>query len=84
MRARIVLVTGGASGIGFATAKELAKEGMRLVLADIDWFLRPDTVTRIIEGKYDNRAGPTVAKTAERQQQEWDQFFKEAAAYDRE
>jgi hypothetical protein len=25
--------------------------------ADIDWFLRPDTLTKIIEGKYDNRNG---------------------------
>jgi len=24
--------------------------------ADIDWFLRPDTVTKIMEGKYDDRA----------------------------
>lgn len=23
--------------------------------ADIDWFLRPDTLTKILEGKYDNR-----------------------------
>jgi hypothetical protein len=25
--------------------------------ADIDWFLRPDTVTKVMEGKYDNRSG---------------------------
>lgn len=25
--------------------------------ADFDWFLRPDTVTKITEGKYDNRIG---------------------------
>jgi len=28
-------------------------------LADIDWFLKPDTVTRICEGKYDNHSMPT-------------------------
>lgn len=28
-------------------------------LADIDWFLKPDTVTKIIEGKYDNHGQPT-------------------------
>lgn len=28
-------------------------------LADIDWFLKPDTVTRICEGKYDDRNQPT-------------------------
>ena len=33
---RVAVITGGASGIGFATARELAKEGMRLVLADIE------------------------------------------------
>jgi NAD(P)-dependent dehydrogenase (short-subunit alcohol dehydrogenase family) len=32
---RVAVVTGGASGIGFATAKALAAEGCRLVLADI-------------------------------------------------
>lgn len=25
--------------------------------ADIDWFLKPDTVAKIMEGKYDNRGG---------------------------
>jgi hypothetical protein len=28
-------------------------------IADIDWFLKPDTVTKIIEGKYDDRSQPT-------------------------
>lgn len=33
---RVAVITGGASGIGFATAQALAKEGMKLVLADIE------------------------------------------------
>ncbi len=33
---RVAVITGGASGIGFATAKALAREGMKVVLADIE------------------------------------------------
>jgi NAD(P)-dependent dehydrogenase (short-subunit alcohol dehydrogenase family) len=33
---RVAVITGGASGIGLATARRLAQEGMRLVLADIE------------------------------------------------
>lgn len=33
--------------------------------ADIDWFLRPDTVARVIEGKYDNWK-PTTTKSESR------------------
>jgi hypothetical protein len=34
-------------------------------VADIDWFLRPDTVARVIEGKYDNWK-PTVTRSEHR------------------
>jgi NAD(P)-dependent dehydrogenase (short-subunit alcohol dehydrogenase family) len=33
---RVAVVTGAASGIGFATAARLAQEGMRVVLADVE------------------------------------------------
>jgi NAD(P)-dependent dehydrogenase (short-subunit alcohol dehydrogenase family) len=33
---RVAVITGGASGIGFATAEVMAREGVRLVLADIE------------------------------------------------
>lgn len=33
---RVAVITGGASGIGFATAKALAREGAKIVLADIE------------------------------------------------
>lgn len=35
-RDRVAVITGGASGIGFATAERLAAEGMKVVLADIE------------------------------------------------
>ncbi|MBI2766674.1 MAG: SDR family NAD(P)-dependent oxidoreductase [Chloroflexi bacterium] len=35
-RDKVAVITGGASGIGLATAKALAGEGMKLVLADIE------------------------------------------------
>lgn len=36
LAAKVAVITGGASGIGFATAHHLASRGVRLVLADIE------------------------------------------------
>jgi NAD(P)-dependent dehydrogenase (short-subunit alcohol dehydrogenase family) len=36
LRNRVAVITGGASGIGLATAQALAREGTRIVLADIE------------------------------------------------
>jgi NAD(P)-dependent dehydrogenase (short-subunit alcohol dehydrogenase family) len=36
LRDKVAIVTGGASGIGAATARRFASEGARVVVADID------------------------------------------------
>ena len=36
IKGKVSVITGGASGIGFATAQRLAAAGSRLVLADIE------------------------------------------------
>ena len=36
LRDRVAVITGGASGIGYATAEALAGQGMKLVLADVE------------------------------------------------
>ena len=41
------VITGGASGIGFATAREFASRGTRVVLADIDEPTLTDAVDRL-------------------------------------
>jgi NAD(P)-dependent dehydrogenase (short-subunit alcohol dehydrogenase family) len=41
---KVAVITGGASGIGLATARRLAREGMNIVLADIE----PNTLERAV------------------------------------
>ncbi len=36
LKGKLVLITGGAAGIGFCTAEEFAKAGSRLILTDLD------------------------------------------------
>lgn len=36
LKGSVAVITGGASGIGFATARALARQGVKLVLADIE------------------------------------------------
>ncbi|MBR0898934.1 SDR family NAD(P)-dependent oxidoreductase [Bradyrhizobium tropiciagri] len=36
LKGKIAVITGGASGIGFAAARSLAREGVKLVIADIE------------------------------------------------
>ncbi len=35
-------------------------------VADLDWFLKPDILTKIMEGKYDDRASTPKSRTARR------------------
>ena len=44
---RAAVITGGASGIGFATAREFARRGARVVLSDIDESALDDAVSRM-------------------------------------
>jgi 2-hydroxycyclohexanecarboxyl-CoA dehydrogenase len=50
---RIALVTGGASGIGAATARRLAAEGARVAIADLDL-----DGARVVAGEIDGAAVP--------------------------
>ncbi len=46
---RVAVITGGASGIGFAVARALGRRGMKLVLADIETVALERAVARLTE-----------------------------------
>lgn len=50
LKGRVALVTGGASGLGRATALDLAEAGAHVVIADIDAAGSEDTLTRVTDG----------------------------------
>ncbi|MEM1333165.1 MAG: SDR family NAD(P)-dependent oxidoreductase [Actinomycetota bacterium] len=51
----VAVITGGASGIGLATAEQLLERGMRLVLADID-----EATLRSVEARLNEAGGDVV------------------------
>jgi NAD(P)-dependent dehydrogenase (short-subunit alcohol dehydrogenase family) len=48
---RVAVITGGASGIGFAVARALGRQRAKLVLADIEQKVLDDAVRRLSEGR---------------------------------
>lgn len=50
---RVAVVTGGASGIGFALASRFAQEGMKVVLADIEEPALEAAVTRLRQQEHE-------------------------------
>ena len=56
---RVAVVTGAASGIGYATAERLANEGMRVVLADIERGALADAVSKLEAAGHEVLGVPT-------------------------
>jgi NAD(P)-dependent dehydrogenase (short-subunit alcohol dehydrogenase family) len=50
---KVAVVTGAASGIGFALAERFAREGMRIVLADVEAPALDSAVTRLRQQEHD-------------------------------
>jgi NAD(P)-dependent dehydrogenase (short-subunit alcohol dehydrogenase family) len=50
---KVAVITGGASGIGFAMAERFAQEGMRVVLADVEAPALEAAVTQLRQAEHD-------------------------------
>lgn len=48
LKDRVALITGGASGLGKATAEQMAAEGVRLTIADVNEALLEETRSRLV------------------------------------
>src|SRR4051812_47318611 len=76
VKGRVAVVTGGASGIGLATAHRFADEGMQLVLADIE----SDPLAAAEQAIKAKAAGVLAVRTDVSSQEEVDALA--AAAFD--
>ena len=65
LRGRVAVVTGAASGIGFAMARRFAAEGMRLVLADVEEAALAKAARALESGGAELLARPTDVSSAE-------------------
>jgi NAD(P)-dependent dehydrogenase (short-subunit alcohol dehydrogenase family) len=50
---KVAVITGGASGIGFAMAERFAQEGMRVILADVEEPALEAAVTQLRQGEHE-------------------------------
>ena len=64
MRGKVALVTGAASGIGYATALAFARAGARVTLADLD-PARVEAAARAIAGESRDAGGETTSVRAD-------------------
>ncbi|MEC9347489.1 MAG: SDR family oxidoreductase [Pseudomonadota bacterium] len=77
---RVAVITGGASGIGFASAERVLAEGGRVILADLNATTGQAALERLVAAGHDGRVDfvqgnvaeePDVAATMERALSNW-------------
>ena len=61
LKGKTAIITGGAAGIGYATAEFFAKKGVNLVLADLN--PRVDEIAKKLDSKAIGVAGDVTDKT---------------------